>query len=158
MSKGMRKKLEISTALAHNPKILILDEPTSGLDPVVRSEVLEIFQKFIEDGEHTVLLSTHITSDLEYISDEIIFIDKGKKVLQKSRDEIIDNFGILKCEIDYFSNVDKEDIRAYRKTKYAYEILVDNREKMSKKYNDCIIDKITLEELMLLGIKGEKVC
>ena len=158
MSKGMRKKLEIATALAHKPKLLILDEPTSGLDPVIRNEVLDIFQKFIEDEEHGVLLSTHITSDLEHIADEIIFIDKGKKVLQKSRDEIIDNYGILKCDIDYFSNIDKKDIITYKKTKYAYEILVDDKEKTSKKYPSCVIDKITLEDLMVLVIKGEKVC
>ena len=158
MSKGMRKKLEIATALAHKPKLLILDEPTSGLDPVVRAEVLDIFQKFIEDEEHSILLSTHITSDLEHIADEIIFIDKGKKVLQKSRDEIIDNYGILKCDIDYFSNIDKKDIITYKKTKYAYEILVDDKEKTSKKYPSCVIDKITLEDLMVLVIKGEKVC
>ena len=158
MSKGMRKKLEIVSALAHKPKLLILDEPTSGLDPVVRAEVLDIFQKFIEDEEHSILLSTHITSDLEHIADEIIFIDKGKKVLQKSRDEIIDNYGILKCDIDYFSNIDKKDIIAYKKTKYAYEILVSNKEQASRKYNGCVIDKITLEDLMVLVIKGEKVC
>lgn len=158
MSKGMRKKLEIATALAHKPKLLILDEPISGLDPVIRNEVLDIFQKFIEDEEHGVLLSTHITSDLEHIADEIIFIDKGKKVLQKSRDEIIDNYGILKCDIDYFSNIDKKDIITYKKTKYAYEILVDDKEKTSKKYPSCVIDKITLEDLMVLVIKGEKIC
>ena len=158
MSKGMRKKLEIVTAISHRPKLFILDEPTSGLDPVVRSEVLEIFQKFIEDEEHSILLSTHITSDLEHIADEIIFIDKGKKVLQKSRDEIIDNYGILKCDIDYFPNIDKKDIVTYKKTKYSYEILINNKEQLTKKYNKCIIDKITLEDLMLLIIKGEKIC
>ena len=158
MSKGMRKKLEIVAAISHKPKLLILDEPTSGLDPVVRNEVLDIFLKFIEDEEHSILLSTHITSDLEHIADEIIFIDKGKKVLQKSRDEIIDNYGILKCDIDYFSNIDKKDIITYKKTKYAYEILVSNKEQASKKYHNCVIDKITLEDLMVLVIKGEKVC
>ena len=158
MSKGMRKKLEIVVAISHKPKLLILDEPTSGLDPVVRNEVLDIFLKFIEDEEHSILLSTHITSDLEHIADEIIFIDKGKKVLQKSRDEIIDNYGILKCDIDYFSNIDKKDIIAYKKTKYAYEILVNDKEKASKKYHNCVIDKITLEDLMVLVIKGEKIC
>ena len=158
MSKGMRKKLEIVAAISHKPKLLILDEPTSGLDPVVRSEVLEIFQKFIEDEEHSIILSTHITTDLEHIADEIIFIDKGKKVLQKSRDEIIDNYGILKCDIDYFSNIDKKDIIAYKKTKYAYEILVNDKEQASKKYHNCVIDKITLEDLMVLVIKGEKIC
>ncbi len=158
MSKGMRKKLEIATALAHKPKLLILDEPTSGLDPVVRAEVLDIFLKFIEDEEHSILLSTHITSDLEQIADEIIFIENGKKVLQKSRDEIIDNYAILKCDIDYFPKIDKKDIIVYRKTKYAYEILVDNKEEATRKYSDCVIDKITLDNLMLLIIKGEKVC
>lgn len=158
MSKGMRKKLEIVTALAHKPKLLILDEPTSGLDPVVRSEVLDIFQKFIEDEEHSILLSTHITSDLEHIADEIIFIDNGKMLFQKSRDEIMDNYGILKCDIDYFPNVDKKDMIAYKKVKYAYEILVKDKEKASRKYSNSVIDKITLEDLMLLIIKGEKVC
>lgn len=158
MSKGMRKKLEIATALAHHPKLLILDEPTSGLDPVVRAEVLDIFLKFIEDEKHSILLSTHITSDLEQVADEIIFIDAGKKVLQKSRDEIIDNYAILKCDIDYFTNIDKKDIVAYKKTKYAYEILVYNKEQAKRKYSECIIDKITLDNLMLLVIKGEKVC
>ncbi len=158
MSKGMRKKLEIATALAHKPKLLILDEPTSGLDPVVRAEVLDIFLKFIEDEKHSILLSTHITSDLEQIADEIIFIDAGKKVLQKSRDEIIDNYAILKCDIDYFTKIDKKDIIAYKKTKYAYEILVDNKEQAKRKYSECVIDKITLDNLMLLVIKGEKVC
>jgi len=158
MSKGMRKKLEIVAAISHKPKLLILDEPTSGLDTVVRSEVLEIFQRFIEDEEHSIILSTHITSDLEHIADEIIFIDKGKKVLQKPRDEIIDNYGILKCDIDYFSNIDKKDIIAYKKTKYAYEILVNDKKQASKKYHSCVIDKITLEDLMILVIKGEKIC
>lgn len=158
MSKGMRKKLEIATALAHKPKLLILDEPTSGLDPVVRNEVLDIFLKFVSDEEHSILLSTHITSDLEHIADEIIFIDKGKKILQKTRDDIIENYGILKCNIDDFSKIDKKDIISYKKTKYSYEILVENREESMKKYSDCIVDKITLEDLMVLIIKGEKVC
>ncbi len=157
LSKGMRKKLEIATSLAHKPKLLILDEPTSGLDPVIRSEVLDIFLKFIEDDEHSILLSTHITSDLEHIADKIVFIDEGKIVLEKSRDEIMDDYAILKCDIDYFSKIDKEDILRLRKTKYSYEILVNEKEKMSKKYQDCVLDKISIEDLMLLMIKGERI-
>ena len=156
LSKGMRKKLEIAVALSHHPKLLILDEPTSGLDPVVRNEILDIFLNFIQDEEHTILLSTHITSDLEHIADEIIFIDKGKVVLNKNRDELLDNYGIMKCNLDEFSKIDSEDIVSYKKNKYNYDILVDNRFKMSKKYKDFVIDKITLEELMVLIIKGEK--
>lgn len=155
MSKGMRKKLEIATALSHHPKLLILDEPTSGLDPVVRSEVLEIFQSFLSDEEHTILFSTHITTDLEHIADEIVFMDKGEVLLQESRDDLLDNYAILKCDIDDFSKIDKEDRIKYRKLKYNYEILVKDKEKLAKKYKEYVMDKITLEDLMVLMIKGE---
>ncbi len=158
LSKGMRKKLEIATALAHHPKLLVLDEPTSGLDPVVRNEVLDIFLKFIEDDEHTILFSTHITSDLEHIADEIIFIDDGKVLLNKSRDDILDNYGILKCNLDEFAKIDKSDYIAYKKNKYSYDILVSDRNKVSKKYKNMVVDKITLEDLMVLMIKGDKTC
>lgn len=158
LSKGMRKKLEIATALARHPKLLILDEPTSGLDPVVRNEVLDIFLKFIADDEHTILFSTHITSDLEHIADEIVFIDKGKVLINKTRDEILDNYGILKCNLDEFIKIDKSDYMAYKKNKYNYEILVSDRNKVSKKYKNMVVDKITLEDLMVLMIKGDKIC
>lgn len=156
MSKGMRKKLEIATALSHHPKLLILDEPTSGLDPVVRNEVLDIFLDFIQDEEHTILLSTHITSDLEHIADKIIFINQGKVVLDQSRDDLLDNYGILKCDVDNFDTISKDDIIAYKKNKYDCEILVNDINKIKKKYKDFIVDKITLEELMVMMIKGEK--
>ena len=158
LSKGMLKKLEITTSLAHKPKLLILDEPTSGLDPVVRSEVLDIFLNFIQEEDHTIILSTHITSDLEQIADEIIFINDGEIILNEKRDDIFDNYGILKCTIDEFDSINKEDIITYKKNKYNYEILVSNRDKIKKKYKNYVIDKITLEELMVLMLKGEKVC
>ncbi len=158
LSKGMRKKLEIATALSHHPKLLILDEPTSGLDPVVRSEVLDIFLGFIKDEEHTILLSTHITSDLEHIADQIVFIDNGKILLHKDRDELLEKYGILKCSLNEFSMIMPEDIMQYKKNKYGYEILIGDRNKLSKKYANFVIDKITLEELMVLMIKGEKSC
>ena len=156
LSKGMRKKLEIATSLAHHPKLLILDEPTSGLDPIIRDDILDLFLDFIKDEEHTILFSTHITSDLEHIADEIIFIDNGKIILNKSKDELLDNYGILKCDIESFNKIYKEDIISYRKNKYNYEILVSDKNKMKKKYKDYIIDKITLDELMILIVKGEK--
>ena len=156
LSKGMKKKLEIATALAHHPKLLILDEPTSGLDPVVRSEVLDIFMDFIQDEEHTILFSTHITSDLEHIADRIVFLNHGQIVLNKERDEILDNFGLLKCDKETFNEIAKEDYLSFNKNKYNYEVLVKDKFKVAKKYKELVIDKITLEELMLLMIKGEK--
>ena len=156
LSKGMRKKLEIATALSHHPDILILDEATSGLDPVIRNEILDIFLNFIQDENHTIILSTHITSDLEHVADKIVFIDQGKIVLDKARDELIDHYGILKCDPGKMEQVKKKDYISYRKNKYDIEFLVTNREKIRKKYPSFIVDKISLEELMLLMIKGVK--
>ena len=158
MSKGMKKKLEIACALSHHPKLLILDEPTSGLDPVVRSEVLDLFQEFMESDSHTILISSHITSDLERIADQIILIDKGKIQLNEDKDEIINKYGILKCSLEEFDKIDSEDIINYKKTKYSYEILIKDKNKIEKKYKDYIIDKISLDELLLLITKGEKQC
>ncbi len=156
LSKGMRKKLEIATALSHHPDILILDEATSGLDPVIRNEILDIFLNFIQDENHTIILSTHITSDLEHVADKIVFIDQGKIVLDKDREELIDHYGILKCDPDKMDQVKKEDYICYKKNKYDVEFLVADRDKMRKKYSDFVVDKMTLEELMLLMIKGVK--
>lgn len=156
LSKGMRKKVEIATSLSHHPKLLILDEPTTGLDPIVRNEVLDMFLEFIQDEKHSILLSTHITSDLEHIADRIVFIDEGKIVLNSPRDDIEENYGVLKCDIDKFEQVDKDDVIAYKKNRYNYDILIKNMEKMKKKYKNYVIDKINLEDLMLLMIKGER--
>jgi len=156
MSRGMKKKVEIVTALAHKPKLLILDEATSGLDPIVRNEILDLFLDFIKDDDHSVILSTHITSDLEHIADHIVFINKGNIVLEKSTEEIIDNYGILKCSIDDFDKIDKKDIIKFRKNKYDYQILIDDKRLVRKKYKKYIVDDITIEDLMLLVVKGEE--
>lgn len=156
MSKGMRKKLEIATALAHHPKLLILDEPTSGLDPVVRNEVLDLFLDFIQEEDHTILFSTHITSDLEHIADQIIFIDQGKILLNQSRDELLDNYGILKCPLEQMDTIDTQDYIAYKKNRYDAEFLVTNRRAVQKKYTDSIVDPASLEDIMVFMIKGVK--
>lgn len=157
LSCGMKKKLEIITALSHHPKLLILDEPTSGLDPVARSEVLDILLKFIKDEDHTVLLSTHITTDLEHTSDQIIFIDDGKIVLDEQKDNVINDYGILKCDHSYFDKISKNDVLAYKKNKYNTDVLIKDKERLKKKYKDVIIDNVMLEDLMILMIKGDKL-
>ena len=156
LSKGMKKKLEIITALAHHPKLLILDEPTSGLDPIVRKEILDIFLDFIENGENSILFSSHITSDIEAVADYIIFIDNGKLVFDKEKDDILDNYGIVKCNDNDFKKISKEDIISYRKNKYNYEVLVNDRKKAKKNNSNLVVDKATLEDIMLLIVKGEK--
>ena len=155
-SKGMRKKLEIATALSHHPKLLILDEPTSGLDPVARDEVIQIFQSILEKDECSILLSSHITTDLEHIADYITFINNGEIVLSKTTNELLDNYGIVKCTEKEFKKIKKEDYIKYKKAKYEYEVLVENKKEFKKKYNIAVIDKITLDDLMVLMIKGEE--
>jgi len=153
-SKGMKAKLSIATALAHKPKLLILDEATSGLDPVIRSEILDVFLDFIQDDEHSVLISSHITSDLEKISDYITFINDGSIIFSESKDNLIYNYGLLKCKINEFDNIDKKDIIRYKKNDFNYDILVKNKQEMKIKYKNYIIDSINLEDIMLLYIKG----
>ncbi len=155
-SSGMKMKLKIATAISHKPKLLILDEPTTGLDPVARNDILDIFQEFIEDGEHSILLSSHITSDLEHIADYIMFINHGEMVFTKSKDELIENFGIVKCDEKDFKRFHTNDYVKYKKNKYEYDILIENKYDFKKKYNISIIDKPTIEDIMLIYIKGEK--
>lgn len=156
LSKGMKMKLNIATALSHKPKLLILDEPTSGLDPIIRSEVLDIFYDFIQDEEHSILLSSHITTDLEKIADYITFIDGGKVILSKAKDELLYNYGVIKCSEKGFNSIDKKDIMVFRKNKLSYEILVEDRKKIKKKYPNILVDNANLEDIMLFLIRGEK--
>ena len=156
-SSGMKMKLKIATAISHNPKLLILDEPTSGLDPVVRNEILDIFRNYIQEDEtRSILLSTHITTDLEHISDYIVFIEKGKMVFHLPTDELLENYGIIKCSKEDFFKLDEKDYIKYKKEKYQYEVLTDNKNDIRKKYNMTTIDKPSIEDIMLFYIKGEK--
>jgi len=155
-SSGMKMKLKIATAISHHPKLLILDEPTSGLDPVARNEILDIFQNFIENEEHSILISTHITSDLEQIADYITFINEGKIVFKKKRDELLKNYGIVKCTEEEFKKIKEHEYIKYKKNRYQYEVLIENKHEFKKHHNIEIIDKPTIENIMLIYIKGEK--
>ena len=156
-SSGMKMKLKIATAISHKPQILILDEPTSGLDPIVRNEILDIFRQFIaEDEKRSILISTHITTDLEHISDYIMFIKNGEITLNLPTSEILENYGIVKCDEKDFSKISKEDYEYYRKEKYQYEVLVNNKNSIKNKYGISTIDKASIEDIMLFYIKGEK--
>lgn len=155
-SSGMKMKLKVATALSHHPKLLILDEPTSGLDPVARNEILDIFQDFIQNEENSILVSSHITSDLEHIADYITFINDGEIILSKTRDELLEQYGIVKCTKEEFERIDKKDYVKFKENRFEYEVLVEDKIKFRRKYDFNIIDKPTLEDIMLIYIKGEK--
>ncbi len=154
-SKGMKMKLSLAVALSHGTKLLILDEATSGLDPVMRDDILDIFLAFVQDEDHAILVSSHITSDLEKAADYIVFIHEGKVIFQKSKDELIYQYGIIKCGAAQFDAIDPKDIEAYRKQDYEYQVLVTDKSAVQKKYPKVLIDIPTIDEIMLLYIKGE---
>lgn len=155
-SKGMKMKLAIAVALSHNSKLLILDEATSGLDPVIRDDILDILLDFAQDETHSILISSHITTDLEKIADYIVFIHEGQVVFSKLKDELIEQYGIIKCGAAQFEALDKSDIIVYRKMDYEWQVLVADRAAMKKKYPKALIDSASIDEIMLLYVKGER--
>lgn len=155
-SKGMKMKLAIACALSHHPKLLLLDEATSGLDPVIREEILDVFLDFIQDEEHSVFISSHITSDIEKIADYITFIHEGKILLSKAKDEMLDEYGILRATPEQFASLQKEDYISYRKSAYAIDVLVKNKEAMLRKMPAAVIDPANLEDILLYMVKGER--
>ena len=155
-SKGMKTKYSIAVALSHNSKLLILDEATSGLDPIIRDDILDMFLDFIQDEEHSILISSHITSDLEKIADYIVFIHEGKVLFSKPKDVLLEHFGILKCNATQFNELNDEDIISCRKLDYEYQVLVSDRRQAEQKYPKTIIVPASIDEIMLMYVKGEK--
>ena len=155
-SRGMRMKLQIAVALSHNAKLLIMDEPTSGLDPIVRNEMINIFREFVVEEDHTILLSSHITSDLEKIADEVVFIDGGKIVLSGNKDEILEKHAVVKCKKDELSKVSESLIVNSEVSDYGAEILVNDRHAAEKLYPGMVIERAELEQIMIGYVNGKK--
>lgn len=155
LSKGMKMKVSIASALAHHPKLLILDEATSGLDPISRNDILDIFLDFMQDENHSIFFSSHITSDLEKIADRIIFINKGRILFEKDKDEIKNNYGILKTQ-NQAALSDANCIRCM-KNAFGTEFLIDNRQKIRMTYPDVVCDAPSIDDIMVYYVKGEEV-
>ena len=154
-SKGMKAKTEIAYCLAHNPSLLVLDETTSSLDPVVRDELMELFQEYVEDGEKSILFSSHITSDLEKIADRIIFIHKGRIVLSSDRNELDEKWGIAKVDKGFDAKGEK-GVVARRQREYSQELLVSDREAFSLSHPETIVEKASIEDILLVISRGEE--
>ena len=155
-SKGMKMKMQIATALSHNAELLIMDEATTGLDPVVRNEILDMFREYLMDGDRSILMSSHITSDLEKIADCVTFIDKGKILLTGYKDDVLDTHGLMKCTKAEYKEIDPADMISARVTDFGADIMTADREGAAKRYYGLAIEKTTLEEIMLFYVNREK--
>ena len=156
-SRGMTMKLAVAAALSHYPQLLILDEATSGLDPIMRDDMLDVFLEFVQDENHSILLSSHITSDLEKIADYITFIHNGKLIMAASKNDLVYNFAVMRCKESQFLELDPGDILAYRKRDYQIDVLVSNGKEIQRKYRNTVVDHVSIDEIMLLLVKGERV-
>lgn len=149
-SKGMEMRFSIAAALSHNPELLVLDEPTGGLDPIMRNEILDILLEFMQDESHSVLMSTHITSDLEHIADYICFIHNGRIVFFEERNEMLEKYRILQCTEEQLKTVDSTDIVGMHKGKFTNSVLTVN----ARKYPHITADNASIEDIMVYYAGG----
>ncbi len=152
-SRGMKMKLGLAAALAHRPRLLILDEATSGLDPVVRDEILDMFLDFIADDTHSILFSSHIPSDIEKAADYLVFIHKGRIVLDAEKDLLLARYGVLRCATAAVETLDPAHVKGVRRGAYGAEVLIDNRPDFVPA-EDMVLDPAGIDDIMLLTIKG----
>lgn len=155
-SRGMRMKLQIAVALSHNARLLIMDEPTSGLDPIVRNEMIDIFREYVTREDHTILLSSHITGDLEKLADQVVFIDGGRLILWGNKDEILENHGILKCKKEDLPTISPALIVHSEVSSFGAEVLVRDRRTAGKLYPQMIIEPAPLEQIMIHYVSGKR--
>ena len=151
-SRGMKMKLSMAVALSHNAELLILDEATSGLDPIVREEILDLLLDFMQDENHTILISSHILSDLEKVADYIAFINDGKILFMETKDELKENYGICTLSNEEVASIDEEAIVGRRIHSFGQELLV----KKNLIPNGIIFQKPSIEDIMIYFVKGVK--
>lgn len=154
-SKGMRMKLALAVAFAVRPRLLILDEATSGLDPVVRDEILDEFLSFIQDEEHAILISSHITSDLEKVADYVTYLHKGRVAVSGAKDELLDTYGKLKCGRADLAQVDPSLLVGVRTGQFGCEALVKDRRALARAWPELAVEPVSLEDIMIFTVKGD---
>ncbi|PWA10068.1 sodium ABC transporter ATP-binding protein [Pueribacillus theae] len=158
LSKGMKIKFALAMALAHDPELIIMDEPTSGLDPIFRRELLDLLLEILQDEKKAVFFSTHITTDLEQIADYITFINDGKIVFSKEKEEIMEQYAIVKGARTYLADIRNQQVVGFKETDVGFEcLMVDRKQIPSELKQSLAIEKPTLEEIMYYTVRGNKV-
>ncbi len=154
-STGMKTKLKMLVAVTHGAKLLILDEPTAGLDVIVRDEFLEMLQDYMEKGERSILISSHISSDLENLCDNFYMIHDGKIIMHEETDVLLSEYGILKPTIEQYQALDKQYLIKVKEEAFGYRCLTNERQYYMENYPDMIIEKGNIDEMILLMVRGK---
>ncbi|WP_288175032.1 ABC transporter ATP-binding protein [Sporofaciens musculi] len=155
-STGMKRKLQVLAALSHEARLLLLDEPTAGLDIIARDELLDMLRTYMEKEGRAILVSSHISSDLEGLCDDIYMIDDGKIILYEETDVLLDCYGILKATPEQFGRIEREHILRYKKEGFGYSCLTDQRQFYQENYPDIAVEKGNIDELIMMMIRGEE--
>ncbi len=155
LSRGMKSKLSLACAMAHHPRLLILDEATSGLDPVVRREMLDLFLEFIQDDSHSILMSTHITTDLERIADYIVLLQHGQVRLAGEKDRLLERFAVAQLRQGEDASISPPDRGPMRRHSFGSEMLVSDRQAFERSYPHIPLNHASLDDIMVFYGKGE---
>ena len=154
-SRGMRMRIQVAVALSHSPDLVIMDEATAGMDPAARDEFLDLVMEYMQDESHTVLMSSHITSDLERIADYIVFIHQGRIVMNGPKDEILESYGIVKGSESAVLAVGRENIVSVKRDQFSTSALVRDRRGVAEAYPELVVDPASLDDIMVMVIRGD---
>lgn len=154
-STGMKAKLKVLVAISHNAKLLILDEPTAGLDVIARDELLEMLREFMEKDENrSILISSHISGDLESLCDDLYMIHNGKIILHEDTDILLSDYGLLKVNEDQYDEIDKHYILCVKKESFGYSCLTNQKQFYVENYPMITVEKGTIDEVITMMIRG----
>lgn len=157
-STGMRAKLKVLAAISHDVRLLLLDEPTAGLDVIARDSLLEMLQDFMErDEERAILISSHISSDLETLCDDLYMVHQGKVVLHEDTDVLLSDYGILKVDEQQFQKLDREYLLRYKKEGYGYSCLTNQRQYYMENCPGIVVEKGNVDEVITMMVGGAEV-
>lgn len=156
-STGMRAKLKLLVALSHDAELLVLDEPTSGLDILARNQILDLLREYMEKGNRSILVSSHISGDLEGLCDDLYMIDNGKIILHEETDVLLDSYGLLKVPKERFDAIDRTHLLKVKKENFGYLCLTDQKKFYLDRYPQLVVEKGNIDETILMMIQGENV-
>lgn len=157
-STGMKVKLKVLAAISHDAKLLILDEPTAGLDVIARDELLDLLREFMErDGEHSILISSHISTDLETICDDIYMIHDGRIILHEDTDVLLSDYALLKAEEGQYAKLDKRYILRTKRESFGYSCLTNQKQFYAENYPELAVERGAIDEVIKMMIRGDRI-